>query len=140
MDQGEDRVTAGPKDPEKRADQLEQKADAIRDDLDGLVGELDKRAHNAMRRYVKPIAIGAAVLVAGIVSLLVWRRVRRRPSTLDRLGSALRRAAAHPDRVAKPSPSIAKKIIAAATAAGASVAARRLVGRVLPEAKAPPSR
>jgi hypothetical protein len=141
MDKGEDRVKDPVKDPERRADQLEQKADAIRTDLDGLVGELDHRTHNAMRRYVKPIAIGAAALVVGVVSFLVWRKLRRRlPSRIDRLRTALRRAVAHPDRVAKPAPSVAKKIIAAATAGAASVAARRLVARALPDTEAQPSR
>ncbi len=136
MDEGKDRVT-GPKagaktDPEKRAAELEQKAEAIRDNLDGLVAELDYRRHEAVRRWAKPLAIGAAVLGAGVVGLLVWRRVRRRPSRLGRLRAAIERAMAHPDRVAKTTPSMAKKIAAAAGTAGVSVAARRLVSRVLP--------
>jgi hypothetical protein len=140
MDQREDRVSGKREDPGKRADQLEQKAGAIRSDLDELVGELDQRTHDALRRYVKPIAIGAAVLVVGIVSLLVWRKARRRPSNLERLGLAMRRAIAHPERVAKPAPSIGTKIIAAAGAAGASMAVRKLVARGLPDRKAQPGR
>jgi hypothetical protein len=137
MDERESGVKAArdPKqDPNERADDLARRADAIRGDLDHLVGELDQRAHNAMRRYVKPAAIGAAVLAAGIVALLLWRRHRRPPSRIERLGLALRRAVAHPDRVAKPTPSIAKKVIAAAGAAGASMAARTWVSKALAEA------
>jgi hypothetical protein len=140
MDQREDRVTGAGGDPEKRADELEQKAGAIRDDLDDLVGELDHRTHDVMRRYVKPIAIGGAVVAAGLIGFLVWRKYRRRPSGVERLGVALRRAVAHPERVAEPSPSIAKKVVAAAAAAGASMAIRRLVSRALPERPAPSRR
>jgi hypothetical protein len=141
MDERKDRLTATDSDPNKRADELEQQAGAIRSDLDGLVGELDHRTHDVMRKYVKPVAIGAAVFVVGLVSFLVWRKYRRRPrSGLDRLGTALKRAVAHPDRVAEASPSIAKKAIAAAAATGVSVAVRRLVSRALPDRKAQPSR
>jgi hypothetical protein len=137
MDKGKDRVTeseTGEKtDPEQRADELEQKAEAIRDNLDGLVAELDYRRHEAVRRWAKPIAIGAAVLGAGVVALIVWRRSRRRPSRLERFRAAIGRAMAHPDRVAKTTPSMGKKIAAAAGMAGVSVAARRLVSRVLPD-------
>ena len=82
MDQGKDRVTATDNDPDKRADELERRAGAIRSDLDGLVGELDHRTRDVMRKYVKPVAIGAAVFVVGLVSFLVWRKYRRRPSGL----------------------------------------------------------
>jgi hypothetical protein len=122
MDEGKDRVT-----------ELEQKAEAIRDNLDGLVAELDYRRHEAVRRWAKPIAIGAAVLGAGVVAFIVWRRFRRPPSRLERFRAAIARAMAHPDRVAKTSPSMAKKIAVAAGTAGVSVAARRLVSRVLPD-------
>ena len=140
MDQGKDRVTASGGDPEKRADELERRAGAIRSDLDGLVGELDHRTHDVMRKYVKPAVIGAAVLVVGLVSFLVWRKYRRRPSSLARLNVALQRAVAHPERVAEPSPSVAKKVLAAAAAAGASMAVRKLISRALPDRKAQTSR
>jgi hypothetical protein len=83
----------GAADSEDQAERLEEKVDAIRDNLGNLVGELDRRRHRAM----KPLMIGVAVMgglaIAGGIAYLVWRR-RRRPSRLNRVLQSLRSVAA----------------------------------------------
>lgn len=122
-------------DPARLADELERRIEVIRDDLGGLVGELDRRRH----RVGKPLAIGAAALAAVAVGgIVLWqlRRRRRRHSLGYKLGQtigALRRAITHPDRVAprKQEPSVPRKVLAAAAASVASVLARRWAVRLL---------
>jgi hypothetical protein len=58
--------------PLEEPEQLEQKVDAIREDLDGLVDELDRRRHRA----AKPLLIGAAASLALVVAFVLWRRAR----------------------------------------------------------------
>jgi hypothetical protein len=124
--------------PEAKAQRLEEQVDAIRDNLDGLVSELDYRRHEIMRllrRYAVPVSIGAAALGLAVAGGFVWRRVRRPPPTrIQRLAAALGRAADHPERVAQQtSPSVARKLILAAGAAAASVVARHLAQRWVQE-------
>jgi hypothetical protein len=62
--------------PEAQARDLEQEVDAIRDELGGLVGELDRRRHRAG----KPALLGAAALAIGAAALagiVMWRRRAR---------------------------------------------------------------
>jgi hypothetical protein len=70
----------GAESPEGAADRLERQADVIRDELTGLVGELDHRRRVAvprLQRLAKPLAVVAgASLVVGVVA--TWRRARRR--------------------------------------------------------------
>jgi hypothetical protein len=61
-------------DPERRADQLDAKVEAIRDDLGELVGELDRRRHRA----AKPLAVAAIVVALGIGGFILWRVIRSR--------------------------------------------------------------
>ncbi|MEA2697576.1 MAG: hypothetical protein QOI66_1847 [Myxococcales bacterium] len=125
--------------PEAEAQRLEEQVDAIRDNLDGLVSELDHRRHEFMRkvrRYAVPVAIGAAAVGLAVAGGVVWRRVRRpTPTRIQRLGAALGRAVDHPERVARQqtSPTVARKLILAAGAAAVSVVARRLAQRWLEE-------
>jgi hypothetical protein len=59
--------------PEAQARDLEQEVDAIRDELGGLVGELDRRRHRAG----KPAMLGAlavAVGAAAVAGIVLWRR------------------------------------------------------------------
>jgi hypothetical protein len=65
---------------EQAADRLEAKADAIRDGLDDLVGELDHRRRELAPRLrlLKPVAIAAGVVIAGTAVARVWRNARRR--------------------------------------------------------------
>jgi hypothetical protein len=67
---------------EARADRLERKAEAIREELGDLVGELDHRRRAVAPRLrlltplAKPLAVVAGVgLVVGVAG--VWRRSRR---------------------------------------------------------------
>jgi hypothetical protein len=88
VDQGKNGVKSdgGPEprrptdDPEKRADELDEQAEAIRENLTDLVNELDHRRHELVRRYVKPIGIGLGIFGLGVVAVLAWRRWGRRPS------------------------------------------------------------
>jgi len=110
-------------------EELERTADALRGNLGALVGELGKRGKKAL----VPVAVGVALLgAAGIAALVVARRRRaRRTPVMLNLAEAVRRAVAHPDRVAKPEPRGLSKIAIAAGTAAASMAARRLVQRWL---------
>jgi dihydropteroate synthase len=78
---GSTRDGAGKVDPEAEAQRLEQTVDALRDNLDSLVSELDHRRHQLMRRlrrYGTPIAIAVAAIGVGVVGRRVWRRMRMR--------------------------------------------------------------
>jgi hypothetical protein len=109
-----------------KTERLEDKVEAIRDDLGDLVGELDRRRHRA----VKPLVVGtAAIFALGIGGYVVWRLTRSRPSRLSRAARALRRATDHPERVATQLPNGAQKIIAAATSAVVAALARRATER-----------
>jgi len=118
--------------PERRAEELDEKAEAIRENLTGLVNELDHRRHELVRRYVKPIGVGLGIVGLGVAAVLAWRRWGRRPPRAAGFGAALRRVAAHPERVAAaPQRSVAKRVLGAAAAAAVSVAARQLATQVL---------
>jgi len=133
-----DKRTAGvneernkPTDPAVEAERLEEKVEAIRDNLGGLVGELDRRRHRltvAGKRALPYVAGVAGTAALGITGALIWRR-RNRPSRARRMLAALRRISAHPDRVGKSEPSVIRKILAASGAAAASMLIRRLMER-----------
>jgi hypothetical protein len=61
-------------DPEREAERLDAKVEAIRDDLGELVGELDRRRHRA----AKPLAIAAVVVAVGVGGFILWRVIRSR--------------------------------------------------------------
>jgi hypothetical protein len=120
--------------PAEAADRLEQQADTLRDNLGGLVAELDHRRHAAARRYGKPAAISGIVLTVGVIAALVWRKLHRKRSAAFGVGMVLgrvlpRRKKGEP---VKREPSVTKKVIGAAAAAAASIAARHLMSRLLP--------
>ena len=141
MDQGKNGVKSDggqdsrrpSEDPERTVEELDEKAEAIRENLTGLMNELDHRRHELVRRYVKPLGIGLGIVGVGVVAVLAWRRWgRRKPSKTARFVDALGRVAAHPERVgAAPQASVAKRVLGAAAAAVVSVAARRLATQVL---------
>ena len=68
---------------------IEQDIDRLRDQLDGMVGELDRRRHEAfdvrlqLRRHATAVAtvgvVGAVLVVGGFVA---WRNARRRQDQL----------------------------------------------------------
>lgn len=116
------------------AERLEHKADALREDLDGVVGELDRRRH-ALARRLKPIALVAVgVMTAMGIGLALWLRHRRRARPkLAPFAEALRRIGAHPERIARESPSMAKKAAAAALTTLASLAVKRAFTAAVPD-------
>ena len=125
--------------PETEARRLEEKADSIRRSVSELVGELDHRRHRAMRRYVRPTLIGVAIAGVAALATLIWRSARRRSSRsrnaekLTRVGLALRRAAAHPERVAAdPAPSVGKRAATAAISLGSMIAGRLIKRHLRP--------
>ena len=107
-------------------DELEHEAEIIREDLGALVGELDRRRHRAARPVTALVLGLAGASLGGIV---LWRLVRRPRSRLHPFTKALRRVAAHPDRVATSQPRVPRKIVGAALSAAAAVAARHLAER-----------
>ncbi|HVV48810.1 MAG TPA: hypothetical protein VHO06_04050 [Polyangia bacterium] len=116
---------------------LQRQIEAIRDDLAGMVGELDRRRHALfdVRRHPLPlVAVGAALaaLAGGGIALAVVRRRRRARlgARLERLQQALARMIDKPQRVAVV-PGAGRKVAGAAGAAVASVLAKRLAGRLL---------
>ncbi len=115
---------------------VEGEVDTLRNELGGLVAELDRRWHEAVdvrlqvRRHpvlVATVATVAALLVGGAIALAVRRgRERRRPTVRAR--RALSRLLEHPDRVARE-PSFPNKVAAAVGVALATALAKRLVER-----------
>jgi hypothetical protein len=149
VDQGENGVSEPSND--KRSDELQQEIAEIRDNIGGLVSELDHRRHDIfdvgsqVRRHGLSLALGGLALVglaAGGV-LLARRRVRARrsvPVRVARIGQALVRLVDHPERQSPPPQSIGLKILAAAGAAAASVLARRLMQGVVDDPRSPGQR
>jgi hypothetical protein len=119
-----DETPAHKKDPDKAVTELEQKADALREELGDLVGELDKRRHRAIKPVVVAAAAFGLVCVAGFV---VWR-VRRQPKRIENLRKALQRAAEGGE---PPKGAPGKRILGAAGAAIASVVVRKLAQEIL---------
>jgi hypothetical protein len=134
-----DKGTAGvkenrnnPADPAAEAERLEERVEAIRDNLGGLVSELDRRRQRltAAGKRALPYAAGVAGAIGlAVTGALIWRRLNR-PWRAGRLLAALRRISAHPDRIGKSQPSVMRTILAAAGAAGASLLVRRLIERL----------
>ena len=120
---------------------------ALRGELGALVGELDRRRHEALdlglqvRRHPVAVTIAAATLalaLGGVIALAVAaRRHRRRPSVRVReTRRALARILEKPHRVGAE-PNMTRKVAAAAATAAAAALARRLVQRqVTPTPKA----
>lgn len=127
--------------PKKLAEELEHEIEEIRDNLGGLVSELDHRRHrlnplNAVGRYPWPFAVGGVVMIGLVLGGIAWHsaRARERDRLVNRgkrLRDALKRAVEKPEKVAEPPPNLGMKILTAAGTAAAAVAARRLTTRML---------
>ncbi|HVZ72969.1 MAG TPA: hypothetical protein VHJ20_11385 [Polyangia bacterium] len=107
---------------------METKVEEARRELTVVVDELGRRRRRMQTPIVAAAAVGTAALVT--VGVIAWRRHRRK--TRPRFASltrALRRAAAHPERVAEGGPSIGKKVLMSAAATAASFAVRALIQR-----------
>ena len=132
-----------PPSPEAQAQELANEMGAIRGRLDGLVGELDHRRHDAfdVKRQLRQhwgvlLLLGATAVgvVAGAAVLRARRDRRVAAAALAKargLRGALGRIFDHPERVAQPSPSVPRKIAAAGGGTLASVLARRLAQRLV---------
>jgi hypothetical protein len=118
--------------------------DTLRRELGALVGELDRRRHEAFdlglqaRKHPVAVAVAAATLalaVGGLIALVVAaRRERRRPSARVReTRRALQRIMKRPHEVGRD-PSIPRKVVAAIATAAAATLAKRLVQRQVPSA------
>jgi hypothetical protein len=126
-------------DPSQEVATLEQEIEDIRRGLDDIVGELDRRRHELMdwrlqlRRHRTGVLLIAGVVlvsVAGLVGLRVRRhRLRERPvSKVRRLRHAVARMIDDPDSVARPTPKVGRRILAAAGSAAASALGKRMIG------------
>ena len=120
--------------------------DVLRNELGGLVSELDRRRHEALdlrlqvKRHpvlVATVATVAALVVGGAIALIVLdARRRRSPAHRAReVRDALSRLVDHPRRVAAE-PSMSNKIATAVGAAVATAIAKRLVDRAIPHGAA----
>jgi hypothetical protein len=109
----------------------------VREELDTLLGELDRRRHEALdvtlqlRRHAFGASLTAVAFVAtaaGSVWLALWRRRRReRPAAqAGRLRHALSRMTEHPERVAQETTVTTKILTAAANAAVAALVKKAL--------------
>ena len=134
--------------------QLAGEVAAIREELSGLVEELDRRRHRALdlprqvKRHAREVALAGLGVAAG-VSLAIWLVVRRSGrragpfSRAARLREAVSRMTELPERAAE-SRDVATQILAAAATAAAVTVTRRLVGeglaRVVDQRHAEPPR
>ena len=148
----DDRVPDDATDPKKAAapaasadpspEDLERDIDGIRENLGGLITELDHRRHRMNPvRIVKDnrtaIAVGGAVVVGLVLGGIAWRNSRTRKAELAlQAGSKFTEAARarlrqlvfgrESEKVREAQPNVGVKILAAAGSAVAVVAARRL--------------
>jgi hypothetical protein len=129
-------------DPTEKVERLKKDIDAIRGNLGGLIGELDRRRHDAfnlrlqLQRHALPVIIAGTALLA-VVGLAIAVGVKRRqeqralPAKVRRLRRALARMVANPDRVAKGDPHLGLKILRAGGTAAAGVAGKKLARRLV---------
>jgi hypothetical protein len=121
--------------PQQRAREIEGEIDDIRRSLDRDLSELDKRRHEATDwrlqlhrhpRLVAGVGIGVLAVVGGLVAVSVARHRRAHPKRrAERIRFALRRGLENPEKVARPEPGVAVKLLAAlATTVGTSLAKR----------------
>lgn len=125
--------------PRENSRQLEGEIAVLRDELTGLVAELDRRRHEltdfklqARRHVVGMTMTGAGLLAsaAGFVWLSVWRSRRRSQATarMGRLREAVSRMVDRPDRVAAE-PGIPARILTAAANAAVATAIKKVLER-----------
>ncbi len=140
MGEGADRVKNGSPSPGD-VGRVAGEIDVLRNELGGLVAELDRRRHEALDvrlqvskhpLTVAAIATVSALVLGGAIALVVrGRRQQRRPTVRARqTRRALARLFEHPDRVAAE-PSIANKVATAVVVAVATALAKRLLDRSL---------
>ncbi len=109
---------------------LERAVENARHDIEKGIDELGRRGKRLVSPRQNPFAyVGVGLAGVGIVSLFVWRaRRNRRPEIRSRrLGEAFSRMRKHPERVAKPAPSLARNVGTSALSALAASAVKRYV-------------
>jgi hypothetical protein len=141
MGEGADRVRDGSPSANETVGRVSGEIDMLRNELGALVGELDRRRHEALdlglqaRRHpvlVATVATVAALVVGAAIAVIVrGRRERRRPTVRAReTRRALSRLFEHPHRVAAE-PSIPNKVVTALSVAVATAIAKRLIDQGL---------
>ena len=134
---GGDRILS----PRESSRQLEGEIAMLRDELGGLVAELDRRRHEltdvklqAKRHALGTTltAVGLLASAAGFVWLGAWHARRRRTTTarIGRLREAVSRMVERPERVAAE-PSVPAKILTAAATAAVATAMKKVLERAL---------
>ena len=134
---GEDRSLS----PRESSRQLEGEIAMLRDELGGLVAELDRRRHEltdvklqAKRHALGTTltAVGLLASAAGFVWLGAWHARRRRTTTarIGRLREAVSRMVERPERVAAE-PSVPARILTAAATAAVATAMKKVLDRAL---------
>ena len=126
---------------ETEPEELEREVEGIRDNITGIVGELDRRRHDLLdwRAQLRKHGVVLAALTAGWVlafgvTMAVGAARRKRQNRplekARRLRRALSRMIAHPELVAQPEPSIGRKILGAAASATAGALAKALLSEL----------
>jgi hypothetical protein len=135
--------------PRATAETLGGEIATVRDELDALLAELDRRRHELLdvRLQVRRHALGAALTTvalvgtaAGFVWLGMWRRRERRrlPAQAGRLRQAMARMIEQPERVAAE-PTMAGKIVTAAASAAVASLVKKLLEQGVQRAMLRPS-
>lgn len=137
-DPSSDGIAASPRDATR---ELEGRIGLVREELGGLVAELDRRRHEALdlklqiRRHALETTVTGLAFVAAAAGI-VWltaRRARRRrriTSRMDRMRTAMGRMMERPERVAAE-PTIPAKIFTAAVNAALATVIKKGLERVV---------
>jgi hypothetical protein len=123
---------------------LQHEVEEIRGNMDSIVSELDHRRHDVLdwrlqlqKHWVALSCVaGGVLLFAGtMIGLGIWNRQRlKRPTVRARkIKEALVRIYRDPDHVAKPSPNIANKVLAAMASTAASAAVGAVIKATVPK-------
>jgi hypothetical protein len=127
--------------PRARSQTLRGEVAIVREELDVLLAELDRRRRDLLnirlqlRRHAVGTAVTALALVgaaAGAVWLSVWhqRRQQRLSAHANRLREGISRMTEHPEGVTA-APTMAGKILTAAASAAVASLVRKGLGRLL---------
>lgn len=135
MDKGTAGLGTQPKGDQ--AASIEREIEVIRENLDGLVTELDHRRHllnpfAAARRHPASFAVAGALMVGAVTAAVLVHnaRARRRNSWLGR-GRRLKAAVSDlmDGKAAAVTPSFGLRMLSAVAAAAAGMVGKRLVSR-----------